>query len=278
MRSSTMLDVRSFRRGLFLAAICVATILGVDSSSSRAGDFHLLTSSSDEAPIIRGADPDSRPSFLLLAQAELPAFDDQPSAPVTTQAAPQTASPVEPQLSPSVSEPSSPASSPTPPQSSAERSASAVSSSSATKADFSLLSPERRFQIATDASRPYRILIFTDPHCGAPCKTQEAQYPEFVKNGWQIGEQPISHLQIVQVGEKATPEAKSLCSKYLVESTPTLILISRDREVARRVGLKASTDGYGRRTWSAWTPNDLSAWMHANVEATRPSSGRAPAN
>ncbi len=260
IRNTRTLDGRRFRAGLLLAAVAVTL-----TSTASAGDFRLLSSTDDDT-VIRGGNPEPRPSFLLLAQADLPAFDDHtPASPSKSVVEGSSPSPVEPTFSAAV-----------PTQAEALPSSSA-SATSGTKPDFSMLTPQRRFEIAVEASRPYRILYFSEPEC-IPCRKQTAELPAFVTNGWLVGEQPIAHLQTIKGGEDCSPAVRAQFEKYLVASLPTLILISNDREVARITGLKTSTDGYGRQTSSAWTPADLAKWMRANVESTRPrgSSGQAP--
>lgn len=280
------------RRNL-LAALTASMLLGV-AASIPANDFRLL----DDSPAIAGVSADGpRPSFGLLAMADLPELPPATSSPAAgseesaisaeTAASPAKSvssegaevSPVEPVFE------AGPVSASSPPSVSASTSAGSspatLTSPRTASIDFRALNEAERWQLATSAERPFRILYFTEPWC-ATCKTFEAAtFPDLVKGGWILGEAPISHLQVIEGREDSPESIKSVFLKYQVESIPTLILISQGRELARTGGMKEATvettDVYGRRTlvkkFVPRTAKDLSSWMKANAPA-RGSSAR----
>lgn len=91
--------------------------------------------------------------------------------------------------------------------------------------------------VASDAqaARSPRLLVYTASWCrprhGAPsaCRRfREEVLPKLEAAGWEVGNEPTNHIQLIAVGE-TPPEG--------IESLPTFVLVEDGREVRRHVGV-----------------------------------------
>ena len=82
--------------------------------------------------------------------------------------------------------------------------------------------------------RSRRVLVFHATWCG-PCeRLVRNELPHLKQKGWQIGEAPSNHIQMLDADRNP-----SLMNRYGVSSLPALVLIDEGKIVSRRGYLSA---------------------------------------
>lgn len=108
----------------------------------------------------------------------------------------------------------------------------------------------------TQAPRSRRLLVYTASWC-RPCRRfREEVLPKLEAAGWDVGEEPTDHVQLIAVGTDP-PEG--------IESLPTFVLLEDGREARRHVGVL-----------DAWGVGELVKGFSERPEAVPPRFGATP--